>query len=104
VKELPPPEDRPLLLTEFGGIGFRTDPGQDGWSYDDIPASEDAFRERFEALFATINADTRLSGFVYTQLTDVESEINGLATPDRRPKFDPVWVASVVRSTGTRRE
>lgn len=104
VRELPPPEDRPLLLTEFGGIGFRTDPGQDGWSYDDIPTTENAFRERFEALFATVDADPRLSGFVYTQLTDVESEINGLATPDRRPKFDPDWVSSVVRSTGTHRE
>jgi beta-galactosidase/beta-glucuronidase len=100
----PPPEDRPLVLTEFGGIGFRTAPNQDGWSYDDIPATEAEFRKRFEGLFAAIDADPRLAGFVYTQLTDVESEINGLATPDRTPKFETEWIASVVGSTGTRRE
>jgi len=28
-------------------------------------------------------------GWCYTQLTDVEQEINGLLTCDRRPKVDP---------------
>jgi len=28
------------------------------------------------------------AGFCYTQLTDVEQEINGLLTYDRRPKAD----------------
>ena len=98
-----PPRDKPLLLTEFGGIGYRTDPGQEGWSYDNIPESPEEFRERFEALFAVVE-EANLAGFVYTQLTDVEAEINGLATPDRRPKFDPGWIASVVRGTGQSRE
>ena len=29
-----------------------------------------------------------MQGFCYTQLTDVEQEINGLLTYDRRPKAD----------------
>lgn len=28
-------------------------------------------------------------GFCYTQLYDIEQEINGLYTYDRKPKFDP---------------
>ena len=104
VDESPPAADKPLLLTEFGGIGFRTAPDQEGWSYDDIPTSAEDFKRRFRELFATVDEDDHLAGFVYTQLTDVESEINGLATPDRVPKFDPRWIASVVAGTGTRRE
>ena len=30
----------------------------------------------------------RIIGVCYTQLTDVEQEINGLLTYDRKPKFD----------------
>jgi len=29
-----------------------------------------------------------MGGLCYTQLTDVEQEVNGLYTYDRRPKFD----------------
>jgi hypothetical protein len=39
-------------------------------------------------------ADTKgLCGAVYTQLTDVEKEINGLMTYDRIPKVDPAQIA-----------
>jgi hypothetical protein len=30
----------------------------------------------------------QIMGICYTQLTDVEQEINGLLTYDRKPKFD----------------
>ena len=33
-----------------------------------------------------MNKDERLSGYTYTQLTDVEQEKNGLYTYDRIPK------------------
>lgn len=99
-----PPADRPFLLTEFGGIGFRTEPNQEGWSYDHIPNTEQQFKARFEELFDAVERDERLAGFVYTQLTDVESEINGLATPERTPKFDRGWIADVVVRTGKKRE
>ena len=29
-----------------------------------------------------------MSGFVWTQLTDIQQEINGLLTFEREPKFD----------------
>jgi beta-galactosidase/beta-glucuronidase len=38
-----------------------------------------------------------LAGFCYTQLTDIEQEINGLLTYDRRPKVRPEEVAELHR-------
>lgn len=34
-------------------------------------------------------------GFCYTQLYDVEQEINGLCTYSRQPKFDPEFFKKV---------
>ena len=34
--------------------------------------------------------------FCYTQLTDVEQEVNGLYTYDRKPKFDPEIIRQIV--------
>lgn len=42
--------------------------------------------ERLEGLVAALRANSILSGYCYTQLTDVEQEINGLMTYDRKPK------------------
>lgn len=36
-----------------------------------------------------------LAGFCYTQLTDVEQEINGLLTYDRRPKVPTEAIAAI---------
>ncbi len=38
-----------------------------------------------------------LSGVIYTQLTDVEQEMNGLLTYDRIPKVDPAKIAQANR-------
>jgi len=37
-----------------------------------------------------------LVGHCYTQLTDVQQEINGLLTPDRKPKVDPARVKALL--------
>ena len=36
-------------------------------------------------------------GFCYTQLTDVEQEVNGLYTYERVPKFDPEIISAINR-------
>jgi len=35
-------------------------------------------------------------GICYTQITDVEQEINGLMTYDRKPKADPAEIAKIL--------
>ncbi|WP_222860511.1 glycoside hydrolase family 2 protein [Bacillus rubiinfantis] len=79
-------QGEPIILTEFGGIGFKV--GEDnGWGYtsvkDDVAFIED-YRRVMEAVFAS----KALHGFCYTQLTDVEQEINGLLSYSREPKCE----------------
>ena len=40
---------------------------------------------------------TMKTGFCYTQLTDIEQEINGLLTYDRRPKLAAELIAGINR-------
>ncbi|MBO6655299.1 MAG: hypothetical protein JJ934_00315 [Pseudomonadales bacterium] len=76
----------PILLTECGGIGFGRY-SDDDFSYGDLPQSEADLEERIRSTAAMIGAETVLQGFVWTQLTDVQQEINGLLHFDRRPKL-----------------
>ena len=75
----------PILVTEFGGIAFAGEEG--GWGYSTVSDAED-FLARYEAMIEALLACDPVQGFCYTQLTDVEQEVNGLLTFDRRPKAD----------------
>jgi hypothetical protein len=44
--------------------------------------------ERYGSIVFALLGSEVVQGFCYTQLTDVEQEINGLLTYDRRPKAD----------------
>lgn len=74
---------QPIIISEFGGIAFRTDKG---WGYGNQVDSEEAFIERFRAITAAIKATPYIAGYCYTQITDVQQEVNGLLTEDRQPK------------------
>jgi beta-galactosidase/beta-glucuronidase len=87
---------RPIMLTEFGGIAFISQSEHsEAWGYESIPETFEAFRERYELLFDTVRKIPRLCGWVYTQLTDIEQEHNGLLHADRSPKFDVSWLRTV---------
>jgi len=49
-----------------------------------------------------MNSDERLSGYTYTQLTDVEQEKNGLYTYDRVPKCPESDYAAIFGKTPKR--
>ena len=91
---------QPIMLTEVGG--FLAKP-------QDLPEEK---RDRLYEFYASFeNADELLAkyrdlmeglaslgflaGFCYTQLTDVEQEINGLLTYDRKPKLPPEQIAQI---------
>jgi hypothetical protein len=80
----------PVALTEFGGIAF-IPPGNQvpeaAWGYSGVEKSAESALERLRSLYQAI-AKLPFSGICYTQTTDVEQEINGLLTYDRKPKFD----------------
>jgi hypothetical protein len=81
----------PIYLSEFGGIAFIA-PGSDvpkeAWGYSGIEKTADSALERLRGLYTAIAKIPAFAGFCYTQLTDVEQEMNGLMTYDRKPKYD----------------
>jgi hypothetical protein len=82
----------PLFLSEFGGVAYvpdgETNLPQNSWGYAGIEPSEHAALDRIRGLYQAIAKLPRFAGICYTQLCDVEQEINGILTYDRQPKFD----------------
>lgn len=76
---------QPVLFTEFGGIAFVKDANGEAWGYGNGAKSADDLCERLEQLIKGI-AKTEFQGYCYTQLTDVQLEVNGLLYADRTPK------------------
>lgn len=75
----------PFMISEYGGIGWATG---DGWGYGNNPKTLEEFYDRLGGLTSALTDNPFMFGYVYTQLTDVEQEKNGLYTYDRKPKFD----------------
>ncbi|MBQ6007688.1 MAG: beta galactosidase jelly roll domain-containing protein [Kiritimatiellae bacterium] len=94
---------RASFLGEFGGIGCRVEGHlwtTNAWGYGNT--GRDVDRKAVQAKFVSLMehvaglAEAGLAGSVYTQTTDVEGEINGLLTYDRRvEKFDAAALAAV---------
>jgi hypothetical protein len=79
-------EGQPILMTEFGGISYKVGDSS-GWGYS-LAQSTDDFTKRYEDVVSAMLESPHIQGFCYTQLTDVEQEINGLLTYDRVPKLN----------------
>lgn len=99
---LKPAADRAAVVGEFGGVGYVIEGhtwGGDGWGYQDIIRRPEVFIDRYEELIHKLrwlSEQHGMSGGVYTQLTDLETELNGLLTYDRDfPKAAPLQFASV---------
>jgi beta-galactosidase/beta-glucuronidase len=84
----------PILLWEFGGIGYVLPTDWDripenSWGYSGVEENEQAALLRLQGLYEAIARLPQIAGICYTQLYDVEQEVNGLMTYDRRLKFPP---------------
>lgn len=77
-------QGEPILLTEFGGIGFDVS-GKQGWGYTSVTKEED-FLKDYARIMDAVYQSKGLWGYCYTQLYDVEQEVNGILTYDRIPK------------------
>ncbi len=76
----------PILLTECGGVGFGNY-SDDDFSYGDLPATVGELETDIRRIANMIHSGIVLQGFVWTQLTDVQQEVNGLLYFDRTPKL-----------------
>ena len=91
---------QPVILSEYGGIAFA---GQDGWGYGSAAPSQEAFLQRFDALTTAVKKIPQVCGYCYTQLTDVQQEVNGLLTMAREPKAAPEALREInLRPVGER--
>jgi hypothetical protein len=81
----------PIVVTEFGGISYRMgeQKAANEWGYSGIEPTRESMLKRLDGLVKAIRSNSAFAGYCYTQLTDVEQEINGLMTYDRKPKADP---------------
>jgi beta-galactosidase/beta-glucuronidase len=75
---------QPILVSEFGGIAFQTG---SGWGYGKQVENEAAFVERFRKITQAVKDTDYICGYCYTQITDVQQEVNGLLTDTRQPKI-----------------
>lgn len=98
-----PYEGQPYLVDEFGGIKWipeeRRAWADNSWGYGNSPKTLEEFYERLAGQVEAILRQQHISGYCYTQLTDVEQEQNGIYNYDRTAKFDRARIARVFRQT-----
>ena len=82
-----PYDNQPIFVSEYGGIRWPDDTVE-GWGYGNAPATPEEFFARYEGLTEALLNNPEIFGFCYTQLYDVEQEVNGLYTYGRAQKFD----------------
>lgn len=87
----------PIFLSEFGGISFANN-NQDGWGYTGAPDKE-TLCDELKRIFNVVYDSEHLAGFCYTQLTDVEQEINGLLDYERKPKLNLEQLKKIINGT-----
>jgi hypothetical protein len=89
-----PYEGQPYVVDEYGGTFWTNDyvnhpekagKGRNSWGYG---KSREQVEDRIKALTDILLNHPHIAGYTYTQLTDVEQEVNGIYTYDRKPKFD----------------
>ena len=93
----------PVFISEYGGIGINIENNAYGagqrktaWSYGKSCFSYEEFYERYKGLTDAMLDNPRIMGFCYTQLTDVEQEMNGIFDFEtREPKFDLEIMSSI---------
>jgi beta-galactosidase/beta-glucuronidase len=86
----------PVFISEYGGIKW--DPKssyEGGWGYGEAPKTEKEFLTRYEGLTTTLLDNPNIFAFCYTQLYDIEQEVNGLYDYYRNPKFDPSIIKAI---------
>lgn len=91
---------QPIIISEFGGTAFVKDTTGDNWGYGVGVQSLDEFYSRFAALIDAIDSLPYSCGYCYTQVTDVQQEVNGLLDFDHISKFDKEKIRSILAKSG----
>lgn len=91
--------DQPKIISEIGGWGIKKylKPLMERppFYYDTLVEDEFEFISRYRELVQALKKLSDVAGFCYTQLYDIEGEVNGFLTYDRRWKIKPEAIASI---------
>ena len=82
-----PYDGQPIFISEYGGIRW-VENTVEGWGYGNAPKTAEEFFARYKGLTEAMLNNEDICGLCYTQLYDIEQEINGLYTYERNQKFD----------------
>lgn len=89
-------DGQPYFVSEYGGIWWNPEQADgNSWGYGARPTTKEEFLDRYEKLTKTLLENPNICAFCYTQLYDVEQEVNGLYTYERKPKFDPAVIKNI---------
>ncbi len=91
-------EGQPFLLSEFGGVAYiprDSNVPADSWGYAGVEKTPQDAVARLKSLYEAIAKIPAIAGICYTQITDVEQEVNGLLTYDRKRKFDSAAIKAI---------
>lgn len=83
---------QPVILSEFGGISVSED--EKGWGYTSVGKNQ--FLQVYDRILTDVYESEVICGFCYTQLADIEQEINGLLTENHEYKFDPEAIREIM--------
>lgn len=92
VKRIPEDlKDKPIVISEFGGWGVKGQKpivNRPAWAYLILEDSFEIERKYRDIVIAMANTGI-VAGYCYTQLYDIEGELDGFLTYDRKWKVDP---------------
>jgi beta-galactosidase/beta-glucuronidase len=102
-KRLDPHQAKPTWIGEYGGVALPVEGHTwvKGWGYQ-VARNGDELLDRYQFLTDQVNEGSGFAGFVYTQLADVEQELNGLLTYDRIEKASADRFAEITRRKARR--
>lgn len=86
-------QGQPILISEYGGIAFNNEDG--GWGYGNKVSTKEEFLHRFEDITTAVKRIPYCCGFCYTQVSDVQQEINGLLDADHNYKLPPEAIREI---------
>ena len=83
---------QPYIIDEYGGVKYLPEGKKpyaaNSWGYNSEVLNREETMERINALTEAILKEPKITGYCYTQLTDIEQEENGIYNYDRTEKFD----------------
>ncbi len=83
---------QPIIISEYGGTSIKS---EKGWGYGEQANDEKDFIKKFEELTLAIQKMPMITGYCYTQLTDVQQEVNGLMNEGRKYKINPCIIKNI---------